>query len=85
MTFFPGFNFGYGILNIASRESYYTYENLDELPTALDWNIAGACLFFLGVQIVLYFSLVFLLEYLMTNPKFRKLCEVETTPILAYM
>ena len=87
-TLFPGFCFNYGILNIAIRKFYWEIENIDEDEdeedrpdlTALDWRIATVDIVFLIVQTILYFSLVFLVEYFSTKSELRKKCEVKTAP-----
>ena len=57
------FNFAFGMLSIANDTWWYTIFQLDDIPSA--WGFEGALkeVIFLVLQILIFFSLIFVIEY----------------------
>ena len=51
---------------------YAIIEGSSKVRDAFDWEISGADLFFLGMTGIVYFILIFVVEYLKRIPKFAR-------------
>ena len=59
----PMFNFSFGMLSIANDTWWFTIFELDDIPSAWGWEGALKEVIFLIAQIIVFFSLIFVIEY----------------------
>ena len=74
----PSFAFGYGILNISSRETYATLEGKKEAYLIYDMNIAGGDVLLMSLEGLVYFILVFIVEKVIRLPSITQIFTGET-------
>ena len=65
---FPIFSFGWGILNIGSKDNFKIFLELDEAMDSFDINSAGGCMLLMGIMGVFYFCVVIVFELFESNP-----------------
>jgi ATP-binding cassette, subfamily A (ABC1), member 3 len=60
----PSFAFGYGVLNVGSRNLYSQMKNKTSLDGAFDMDIAGGDILYLSCFGLLFILMIFVCEYL---------------------
>ena len=68
----PSFSFGYGILNISSRDTYAILEGRSSAYEVFDLNIAGGDVLMMALEGPAYLILIFVIEKLMMMPTFSQ-------------
>lgn len=69
----PSFAFGYGVLNVGSRNLYSQMENKKELDGPFEMNIAGGDILFLACFGLAYILMIFVYEYLQNTVIFNRI------------
>jgi ATP-binding cassette subfamily A (ABC1) protein 3 len=65
---FPNFCFGWGVINVGSKETFKVLLELDEAYDSFDINSAGGCMLLMGIMTLVYLGLVVVFELFETNP-----------------
>ena len=69
---FPSFGLGLGFLQIRLQDSYHKLIGKDEKVKVMSLDGAGGTIIMLMIDLVIYFILLFIFEYLVTNHKCKK-------------
>jgi ATP-binding cassette subfamily A (ABC1) protein 3 len=78
---FPNFCFGWGVINVGSKENFAAFFERTDPYNSFDVNSAGGCMLLMGIMTVVYFAVVVLLELFETNPAFSQCLMGKQQPI----
>ena len=59
----PSFSFGMGFMNMSNRALYSVVEGYKDKKDVFDFDISGGDVLYLGIEGVIYFLFVFIIEY----------------------